>query len=684
MKVVWLLVAPAVCLQSIAPRSSLRRARPGFAPVFRITNSASTEAAERSAAAELQKPTKIKAAEPDLGSPSDTFEALCVMCGVPPDREASLDFQGFALAFEQLFNRNVPLTPEALDELKAAVDSGNDEDVSMANWNFFHKQWTASASMAGHLDGRVAKKRARADLDAEKKRLEDVAKKREDDFQQRLVKATQENLEKARSQPTLLAKDAQAKQAAKSKWFEARESAAKAAAQYRSLDPAKWADVVADVGGLDAALEEIRRRVWTPLCAPAALLDELGAERLKGVLLYGPPGCGKSYLAARLAKGLSRRAVTVVSGPEIMDKYVGSSEAQLRELFTNPPKVEPRVGDAPDVHMVAEANELHVILLDEFDAIARQRSDGKTSDTSTRDSVVNQLLALMDGVSELPVPTFVLALTNRRELVDDAVLRPGRLEVHVEVPRPDERGRRSVLRIHAEKMRSSGRLRLGAAPPPPEEAGDAPQPEDACALDVVDDATYDAWVADVAARTDGFSGAAMASVVRAAVSRALDRSVKSEDVTACTVDGGDFDRAVDDVRRSTLELAWTVDDAPAVEDVAEVAVEDVVEVAVAPGPPRVARDPLGGDGRARLRGLQEGSGELDATLDMAKQIFARQRDGASGASVSWNSMDNYGPYDYRRALRDPDAYHRDAGTPGSNRPRARDDDDDDRPTDRLT
>ena len=215
-----------------------------------------------------------------------------------------------------------------------------------------------------------------------------------------------------------------AKQAAKSKWFEARESAAKAAAQYRSLDPAKWADVVADVGGLDAALEEIRRRVWTPLCAPAALLDELGAERLKGVLLYGPPGCGKSYLAARLAKGLSRRAVTVVSGPEIMDKYVGSSEAQLRELFTNPPKVEPRVGDAPDVHMVAEANELHVILLDEFDAIARQRSDGKTSDTSTRDSVVNQLLALMDGVSELPVPTFVLALTNRRELVDDAVLRP--------------------------------------------------------------------------------------------------------------------------------------------------------------------------------------------------------------------------------------------------------------------
>ena len=127
------------------------------------------------------------------------------------------------------------------------------------------------------------------------------------------------------SKAKLLSKDMEAEKKSRGKYFEARESA-KAAAQYRSLEPGRWDAVVADVGGMRKALEEIRRRVWTPLCAPTALLDELGAERLKGVLLYGPPGCGKSYLAKRLAKSLSRRPATVVSGPEIIDKYVGSSE----------------------------------------------------------------------------------------------------------------------------------------------------------------------------------------------------------------------------------------------------------------------------------------------------------------------------------------------------------------------
>ena len=79
-----------------------------------------------------------------------------------------------------------------------------------------------------------------------------------------------------------------------------------------------------------------------------------------------------------------------------------------------------------------------MVVLDEFDAIARQRGDGsKAGDSATRDSVVNQLLVLMDGVSELPIPTFVLAMTNRRELVDNALLRPGRLEVHVDGPEDD-------------------------------------------------------------------------------------------------------------------------------------------------------------------------------------------------------------------------------------------------------
>ena len=176
------------------------------------------------------------------------------------------------------------------------------------------------------------------------------------------------------------------------------------------------------------------------------------------MLLYGPPGCGHRT-AKRLAKSLSRRQATDVSGPEIIDKYVGSSEAQLRDLFASPPLVPPRPGDAEDVAQIAENNELHVVVLDEFDAIARVRSDGKKSDTATRDSVVNQLLVLMDGIASMPVPTFVLALTNRRELIDGAILRPGRSKRTWRCPaRPRWEGQ--ILKIHAEKMRQSGRLRL--------------------------------------------------------------------------------------------------------------------------------------------------------------------------------------------------------------------------------
>jgi len=538
-----------LCLVALAARAlrppPAKHARP--TRVYRIKNSASA-GAETLEADDVKKQPKapaIKYTRPDLSSPTETYAALARMCGASADD--SLDFQGFQLAFEQLYNDNVALDPGAADELMKAVNAeGEDDVVAPYDWAAFHAKFTKAASMASVLGAAAAKKQEQKDLEKQMNDLKAHYADREKDWAQQLEKAKMDAATRSMSKAKLLARDADAEKKKRGAYFEARESAARAAAQYRSLEPGRWDQVVEDVGGMGDALEEIRRRVWTPLCAPQGLLDELGCERLKGLLLYGPPGCGKSYLAKRLAKSLSRRPATVVSGPEIIDKYVGSSEAQLRDLFASPPLVPPRPGDAEDVAQIAENNELHVVVLDEFDAIARVRSDGKKSDTATRDSVVNQLLVLMDGIANLPVPTFVLALTNRRELVDGAILRPGRLEAHVEVPLPDEAGRAAILKIHAEQMRASGRLRLDDK---------NPFGGDGCVVEQVDEASYDDWVAGVAAKTDGFSGASMAAVVRAAVARALDRSVAADDVFACSVTGADFDSAIIDVRQSSVSAA---------------------------------------------------------------------------------------------------------------------------------
>lgn len=529
-----LLLLAATCTAWQAPQQTRQPTR-----LYRIKNS-------NSAGADATVANKIVYTRPDMDSATDTFGALAKMCGVTqPAKDASLDFQGFALAFEQLYNDNVALDDGQIAELRRELAVTSDDDpVSLQDWGPFHATFVERTRMASVLSAQADLKKTQQTTQDELKLIKDQHAQREKDWAQELAKAKMDQAARTLGKAKLLSKDMETEKKSRGAYFEAREGAAKAAAQYRSLEPGQWDKVVSDVGGMREALSEIRRRVWTPLCAPSSLLDELGAERLKGVLLYGPPGCGKSYLAKRLAASLSRRPATVVSGPEIIDKYVGSSEAQLRDLFASPPLVPPRPGDAEDVAQVAENNELHVIVLDEFDAIARVRSDGKKSDTATRDSVVNQLLVLMDGIAAMPVPTFVLALTNRRELIDGAILRPGRLEAHVQIPLPDLEGRGQVLSIHAEKMRQSGRLRLDDHDPF----------KDGCILKAVDESTYGEWVLEVAAKTEGFSGASMAAVVRAAVARALSRSVEADDVFACSVTGMDFDRAVEDVRLSQLPV----------------------------------------------------------------------------------------------------------------------------------
>ena len=168
------------------------------------------------------------------------------------------------------------------------------------------------------------------------------------------------------------------------------------------------------IGGLDDVFNQIKRRVWVPLAAPPSLLAELGISPVRGLLLYGLPGCGKTLLARSIGKILSpARPITVVSGPEIMDRFVGSSESNLREIFDSPPPiVDSYRVQYPDMGAALEKNALHVVIMDEFDSIARSRGggDGKGSQGDAgvaRDSVVNQMLAKMDGVDPLPVPTLV-------------------------------------------------------------------------------------------------------------------------------------------------------------------------------------------------------------------------------------------------------------------------------------
>lgn len=148
------------------------------------------------------------------------------------------------------------------------------------------------------------------------------------------------------------------------------------------------------------------------------IVEQMGCKHVKGILLYGPPGCGKTLLARQIGKMLNAREPKVVNGPEILNKYVGESEANIRKLFADAEEEQRRLG----------ANSgLHIIIFDEIDAICKQRGSMAGS-TGVHDTVVNQLLSKIDGVEQLN-NILVIGMTNRPDLIDEALLRPGRLEV---------------------------------------------------------------------------------------------------------------------------------------------------------------------------------------------------------------------------------------------------------------
>jgi transitional endoplasmic reticulum ATPase len=184
-----------------------------------------------------------------------------------------------------------------------------------------------------------------------------------------------------------------------------------------------------EIGGLDRELRRVRELVELPLKYPQ-LFARLRIEPPKGVLLYGPPGTGKTLIARSVASEVEAHFIPV-NGPEIMKKYLGESEATLREIFED-----------------AQRNAPAIIFLDEIDAIAPKRAD-VAGDVEKR--VVAQMLTLMDGLSSRG-DVVVIAATNMPELVDPALRRPGRFDREVQVGVPGRDGRRQILSIHARGM----------------------------------------------------------------------------------------------------------------------------------------------------------------------------------------------------------------------------------------
>jgi transitional endoplasmic reticulum ATPase len=238
-----------------------------------------------------------------------------------------------------------------------------------------------------------------------------------------------------------------------------------------SVDPSAMREYVAetpsvtfdDVGGLSAAKDRLREAVEWPL-SYTALFEETNTDPPSGILLYGPPGTGKTLLARALA-GESDVNFIHVAGPELLDRYVGESEKAVREVFERARQAAPAI-----------------VFVDEIDAVAGRRG----GDADATDRVVSQLLTELDGLADNPM-LVVLAATNRRESLDPALLRPGRLEDHVAVPDPDEDARQEILAVHTRGNP------LG---------------------DGVD-------LAELAAETAGCSGAELAALVRDASMRAI-------------------------------------------------------------------------------------------------------------------------------------------------------------------
>jgi vesicle-fusing ATPase len=237
------------------------------------------------------------------------------------------------------------------------------------------------------------------------------------------------------------------------------------------------------IGGLENEFSVIFRKAFASRLLAPTLAKKMGLQHCRGMLLFGPPGTGKTLIARQISKVLNTRPPKIINGPEVLNKYVGQSEENIRKVFEDAEKEYKEKGDASG---------LHVIIFDELDAVCKQRGSGAGGNTGVGDTIVNQLLTKLDGVEPLN-NILLIGMTNRKDMIDEALLRPGRLEIHIEVSLPDEVGRVQILQIHTAKLRESDRM--------------AP----------------DVDLNDIAKHTKNFSGAEIAGLIRAAISFAITR-----------------------------------------------------------------------------------------------------------------------------------------------------------------
>lgn len=189
-----------------------------------------------------------------------------------------------------------------------------------------------------------------------------------------------------------------------------------------------------DIGGLDRQIQQVRDAVELPLRHPE-MYRAYGLRPPKGILLYGPPGSGKTLIAKAVAHSLSmeshgaRTYFLSIKGPELLNKFVGETERHIRSIFSR-------------ARSLAAGNTPVVIFFDEMEALFRTRGTGVSSDVETM--IVPQLLAEMDGVESLD-NVIIIGASNRADMIDPAVLRPGRLDVRIRVERPDDQGARDIF-----------------------------------------------------------------------------------------------------------------------------------------------------------------------------------------------------------------------------------------------